>query len=91
MVVRNYRYKKAEIDIIAQKEDWLLFVEVKTRRSSDYGEPESFVDFKKANLLFMAAEEFILSTDWHGHVRFDVIAVTLGSQPDVVHFEDAIN
>lgn len=91
IVVRNYRFRKAEIDIIARKDDWLLFVEVKTRRSTDYGEPESFVDWKKASLMFMAAEEFIFSTDWHGHVRFDVIAVTLGNEPDIVHFEDAIN
>jgi putative endonuclease len=91
VVARNYRHKRAEIDIIVKKDDWLLFIEVKTRSSANYGEPEEFVDLAKARMIFSAAEEFIFSTDWHGHVRFDVISVKLGSEPEIVHFEDAIN
>ncbi|MEX2230594.1 MAG: YraN family protein, partial [Cyclobacteriaceae bacterium] len=44
VVARNYRWRKAEIDLIVQRKDWLIFVEVKTRSSSSYGEPESFVN-----------------------------------------------
>lgn len=91
IVARNYRFKRSEIDIIVKKDDWLLFIEVKTRSSADYGEPEEFVDLAKARMIFAAAEEFIFSTDWQGHVRFDVISVKLGTQPEIVHFEDAIN
>src|SRR5690606_40143305 len=43
----NYRYKKAEIDIIALKNNILAIIEVKTRTSIDFGEPESFVNNKK--------------------------------------------
>ena len=91
IVSRNYRHKKAEIDIIARKEDWLIFFEVKTRSSAAFGEPEAFVDNKKARMIFSAAEEFIFTNNWQGHVRFDVISVKLGKETVIEHFEDAIN
>jgi putative endonuclease len=91
VVARNYRHKHAEIDLIVRKDDWLIFVEVKTRSSTAFGEPESFVDWKKGRKIMEAAEEYIFANDWHGHIRFDIIAVTLGHPPKIVHFEDAIN
>jgi putative endonuclease len=91
LVARNYRHKRAEIDLIVKRDDWLVFVEVKTRTSSAFGEPEDFVDEVKINNLYQAAEEYIFSTDWNGHVRFDVISIKLGPEPEIVHFEDAIN
>jgi putative endonuclease len=74
-----------------KRDNWLLFIEVKTRKSNAYGEPEDFVDEFKARHIFQAAEEFIFSVDWHGHIRFDIISVMLGAVPEIVHFEDAIN
>jgi putative endonuclease len=91
IVARNYRFRKAEIDLIVKKENWLLFVEVKTRSSSAYGEPEDFVDLRKMNRIFDAAEEYIYTIDWHGHIRFDIISVKLGLETEIVHFEDALN
>lgn len=91
IVVRNYRYRRAEIDLIIKRDDWLIFVEVKARSSNDYGEPEEFVDARKVNKIFEAAEEYIYSTDWHGHIRFDIVSVKLGKEPVVELFEDAIN
>lgn len=91
IVVRNYRYKHAEIDLIVRRNDWLIFVEVKARSSSDFGEPEEFVDARKVNRIFDAAEEYIYSTDWHGHIRFDIVSVKLGKEPVIELFEDAIN
>jgi putative endonuclease len=91
VVARNFRYRKAEIDIIVQRDDWLIFVEVKTRSSAAFGEPEAFVGSKKVRLIFLAAEEYIYAIDWNGHVRFDVISVKLGKDIEIVHFEDAIN
>jgi putative endonuclease len=91
VVARNYRFKKAEIDLIVRRDDWLIFVEVKTRSSVEFGEPEEFLEALQANRIFDAAEEFIFSTDWHGHVRFDIISVKLGMTDEIEHFEDAIN
>jgi putative endonuclease len=88
---RNYRHKHAEIDLIVQRKDWVLFVEVKTRTSNSFGEPEDFVDNRKINKIFEAAEEWIYSMDWHGHIRFDIVSVKLGGQTIIEHFEDAIN
>jgi putative endonuclease len=78
IVSRNFRYGRAEIDLIVKRDDWTIFVEVKTRTSSCYGEPEEFVDEFKARRIFDAAEQFIFSTNWLGHVRFDVISIKPG-------------
>jgi putative endonuclease len=91
IVARNYRYKHAEIDLIVQKDDWTIFVEVKARSSSAFGEPETFVDWKKGRKIMEAAEEFIFSNNWKGHIRFDIVSVKLGNPPEIRHFEDAIN
>ena len=91
IVARNYRFKRSEIDLIIKKENWIIFVEVKTRSSAAYGEPEEFVTPHKGYNIFEAAEEYIYSTDWHGHIRFDIVSVKLGNEVIIEHFEDAIN
>jgi len=91
VVARNYRHRHAEIDLIVQRNDWLVFVEVKTRRSTDYGEPEDFIGYVKVNALYDAAEAYIYDHDWQGHVRFDVVSVKLGDKAVIDHFEDAIH
>ena len=83
---RNYRYKHAEVDIIARLGSLLVFVEVKSRKDSSFGFPESFVDDKKANLIKSAATAFMEASDWQQDVRFDIIAITDGQ---LEHFEDA--
>lgn len=91
VVERNYRFKKTEIDLIVKRENWLIFVEVKTRSSSAFGQPEDFVDEHKTRHIFDAAEEYIFSNDWRGHIRFDIVAVKNGPVPEILHLEDAIN
>ena len=91
IVMRNYRFKHAEIDLIIRRDDWLIFVEVKARSSTDFGEPEEFVDARKVNKMYEAAEEYIYSTDWQGHIRFDIVSVKLEAEPVIEIFEDAIN
>jgi putative endonuclease len=94
IVARNYRYHKSEIDLIARRENWVLFIEVKTRSSTDYGQPEDFVTGQQVNRIYDAAEDWIFANDWEGDIRFDIITVKLGNElrdPIIQHFEDAIN
>lgn len=91
LVAKNYRYKHAEIDLIVKRDNLLVFVEVKTRKSSSFGEPESFVDEKKAAKIFEGADHYIFENNWNGNIRFDIISVKLEAVPVIEHFEDALN
>ncbi|MBX9807791.1 MAG: YraN family protein [Flavobacteriaceae bacterium] len=71
----NWTFQKAEIDIIAKKENTLAIVEVKTRSSLDFGLPQDFVKPKKIQLLVKAVDEYVISNDLDLEVRFDIIAV----------------
>ena len=88
----NWRSGHWEIDIIAQKDDFLSIIEVKTRATNDFGYPEEFIDKRKMENLLKAAEDYIQqSNEWQG-VRFEVIALTQnGDTFDVEHFEDAFD
>ena len=87
---KNYRYRKSEIDLIAKHENWLVFIEVKTRSSSFFGFPEEFVDRKKQLLIFEAADNYVYEKDWNGNVRYDIVSimVTRGKR-EIFHIEDA--
>ena len=88
ILARNYYYDKAEIDIIAQKEpETLVIVEVKTRNSNFFGDPQDFVKPSKIKLLVKAANEYVVSNDLDLEVRFDIIKNK--SIEKIEHFEDA--
>ena len=89
IIVRNYRYKHAEIDLIVKKGSFIVFVEVKTRSYSFFGEPEAFVDSKKAATVIGAAEQYTFDNKYEGNIRFDIVSVKKGENPEIVHFEDA--
>lgn len=88
---RNYRWARGEIDIIAEKDDMLIFVEVKTARSNSFGSPESWVDERKQEQIGMVAEKYLQENALNdSDCRFDVIAIRLrGSIPEVKHIENA--
>jgi putative endonuclease len=71
----NWTFQKAEVDIIAKKENILAIIEVKTRSSLDFGLPQDFVKTKKIQLLVKAVNEYVISNDLDVEVRFDIIAV----------------
>lgn len=87
---RNWRYVKDEIDIIAETEDFIVFVEVKTRSTSFFGEPEESVNEKKEKFLIRAADEYIIQKDIDKEARFDIISIVIESNKQTVrHIEDA--
>ena len=87
---KNWYFQKAEIDLIAQKEDILVCVEVKTRSTNEFGDPQDFVDAKKIKLIVKAMNQYVEVNDLDVEVRFDVIAIIHNKyQTKLEHFEDA--
>lgn len=90
ILARNFRYKRAEVDLITQLNNLLVFVEVKTRSTLTHGYPEEFVTPRKIALLQEAAEAYIHQLNWQHDIRFDIIAVTVtGGEYHFHHIEDA--
>jgi putative endonuclease len=91
IVERNYRYhKKGEIDIIAQNNDTLAVVEVKTRSTDDFGDPQDFVKPRQIKRLVEAIDVYVVERDLDVEVRFDIIAIVIEqSNVKLTHFEDA--
>ena len=84
----NYRYKRAEIDFIAlQKEELLIFVEVKARSRKDFGDAETFVSHEQQERIKEAAEDYIFGIDWKKDIRFDIVCVDAENELEI--FEDA--
>ena len=87
---RNWRFKKAEVDIIAIIENTLVAVEVKTRSTDYFGNPQDFIKPKKIKLLVKAVDEYVNRNDLDIEVRFDVIAIVKnGNDIKIEHLEDA--
>jgi putative endonuclease len=87
---RNWTFQKAEIDIIAQKENILAVIEVKTRSNSDFGLPQDFVKPKKIQLLIKAVNAYINDREIDFEIRFDIIAVQKNGESFAVeHLTDA--
>ena len=87
---KNWRYLKAEIDLIVQKDDFIIFVEVKTRSSNNYGAPESFVSDKQQKMIINAANEYIMKNDIEREARFDIISIIISNKSeDIKHIEGA--
>lgn len=86
----NWVFQKAEVDIIAKKENTLAIIEVKTRSSLDFGLPQDFVKPKKIQLLVKAVNEYVISKDLDLEVRFDIIAINKEGQSFAIeHLIDA--
>ena len=90
ILARNYRFKRSEIDIIAQKDNCLVFVEVKWRSTDAFGYPEEFVNEKKAAKILEGADQYIYEANWNGNIRFDIVAIRqINGQTEVLQIEDA--
>ncbi len=82
IVETNYRYGRGEIDIIARDGEFLVFCEVKARRTDTYGPPEYAITPRKQSQLRRIATAYIAERDIRDQAcRFDVIAIRLSLQP----------
>jgi putative endonuclease len=86
----NWRRGKLEIDIIALDGDELVFIEVKTRASSLFGEPENAVTPQKRRHLIQAANAYVIKSHYDKGSRFDVISIIIEkNQVTIHHIPDA--
>jgi putative endonuclease len=87
---RNWSYDRNEIDIIASVPGFIVFVEVKTRTTSHWGNPEEAVSLTKIKRIVKAADYYLNANNVEEAVRFDVIAILLNkNNVEIEHIEDA--
>lgn len=88
---RNWRSGHKEIDIIAVKDDLVVFVEVKYRSSTRHGHPEEFVDARKQAHLIQAATSWLTESGHEQEIRFDIIAIhgNPDQENNLIHIPDA--
>jgi len=91
IIEQNYRYGKGELDIIARYEGFLVFVEVKSRESLDYGFPEEAITRKKITQIRRIAEGYLAEKNiTDENIRFDVVAILfLNNEVSINHYENA--
>lgn len=93
IISRNYRPKCGEIDIICKDGDCYVFIEVKTRQGSNFGDPVEAVTFHKQRQISRTALNYLAENDLHDKpVRFDVIGIILtNGRTEVTHIVDAFD
>lgn len=82
IIKRNYQCRYGEIDIIAQNDRYILFVEVKTRKADSLVPIENAVDIRKRKRLILTAEDFLAKVDCELQPRFDVALVSVKENPE---------
>ncbi|MGQ0633007.1 MAG: YraN family protein [Planctomycetaceae bacterium] len=93
ILARRYRTPLGEIDLVARDGDCIVFVEVKTRRSGDAGQPFEAVDHRKQVQLTRLALAFLKRHGWlERPARFDVVSIIWpagGARPSITHYRHA--
>jgi len=91
IVAKNHRCRLGEVDLIAENDHLLVFVEVRTRATSAFGGPEETVGFRKQRRVIAAARDWLAQRRGEAKaLRFDVVAVVDGPRgPSFTHFENA--
>lgn len=91
IVAKNFRYQKAEIDIIAEHDNLLVIIEVKARANNLFIEPYEAVDKRKIKLIVSAADAFLREKQYEKEVRFDIVSIIRGegNQLKIQHIENA--
>lgn len=99
VVTRNWRTRAGELDLVARQGEWLIFVEVRTRRAArdgaapHLGQPEESITPRKQLQLIALAEAYLFELPWEGPWRIDIVALELrgdGSVARLNHLRDAV-
>ena len=93
IIARNFRWQKAEVDIIAKFEGKIIIVEVKALATDAFKEPHEAVNKKKIRNIVTAADEFLKETEREEEVRFDIVSVLPDEKGklQITHIEDAFD
>ena len=91
ILTRNFRYERAEVDIIAELDDLIVVIEVKARSYDTLIEPQEAVTKKKIKAIVMCSDFFLNENSINKEVRFDIITVLPDEQGvlQLNHIEDA--
>lgn len=91
ILVRNFRYQKAEIDIIAEKDNLIIVTEVKARSTDFFILPQEAVTKGKIKLIVTTTNHFMEEFNKDQEVRFDIISVLPDEKGKLIieHIEDA--
>jgi len=92
ILTKNFRTNLGEIDIICLDRETIIFVEVKTNTSKDFGAPESRVDSRKQRQIIKGALSFLKQRGkLNSDCRFDVVSILLmkNAKPEIEHIENA--
>ena len=88
ILAQNYRALRGEIDVIVQDGRFLVFVEVKTRRSLKFGVPQAAVTQQKQKQISKIALAYLQAKNlWEVPCRFDVIGIHLSDRSELLHLE----
>lgn len=90
LIHQNWRYSHYEIDIVATKDKFLHFIEVKARNYSPFGYPEDSVTKKKFKNLQKAADQYLFLNPRHSWIQYDILSITLhkDKEPEYFFIED---
>ncbi len=89
---RNWRWRKGELDLVAERGQEIVFVEVKSRRSQTYGLPEESITRAKREKLIQAAYAYLGSANRQDvHWRIDVVAIDMDRDGEVVRLEHIVS
>jgi Predicted endonuclease distantly related to archaeal Holliday junction resolvase len=90
IVTRNWHHGHEEIDIVAKDGDMLVIVEVKTRKTDEFGDPDLAVTKGKQRSVIRTADAYVIEHDLDVETRFDIVSVVMAQgKIEIEHIEDA--
>ena len=90
IIEQNYQTKYSEIDLIVKRDDILIFVEVRTKKSGAFVTPEESINQKKLKKLYWNAEVYVSTKKYKGRYRVDAVCIILGQDnaiESIEHYE----